>query len=272
MSRVVLFVRLASGVELTEGLTRGSGTASGPAPRRGTCPRRSSAVADIPRTKSGKIVELAVRDVVHARRSRTRKRWRTRTLSTSSRGWRNSRAEFVYDLRSSDRTQDDGDIRPDDDHRRNGGVFHLRPRGILYDQRRERIEIERTQHEWSRKLFHRLYEDEERGRQHCGPHHGRRTARSVCRSCRPSALRMSRCGDSFWKPASSVPSACQEPDRAGIDDGKAGALMSRPVKSRKPRISRRWHCPGPRAERHPDCQDRSGHAIAEGGEPPGDIG
>ena len=31
------------------------------------CRRRSSQVADIPRTKSGKIVELAVRDVVHGR-------------------------------------------------------------------------------------------------------------------------------------------------------------------------------------------------------------
>ena len=39
--------------------------------RRNTSPRhvpsRIVAVADIPRTKSGKIVELAVRDVVHGR-------------------------------------------------------------------------------------------------------------------------------------------------------------------------------------------------------------
>ena len=38
-----------------------------PAPARATCRRRSSQVADIPRTKSGKITELAVRDVVHGR-------------------------------------------------------------------------------------------------------------------------------------------------------------------------------------------------------------
>ena len=31
------------------------------------CRRRSSQVADIPRTRSGKITELAVRDVVHGR-------------------------------------------------------------------------------------------------------------------------------------------------------------------------------------------------------------
>ena len=40
---------------------------SAPARARATCRRRSSQVADIPRTKSGKIVELAVRDVVHGR-------------------------------------------------------------------------------------------------------------------------------------------------------------------------------------------------------------
>ena len=36
------------------------------------CRRRSSQVADIPRTKSGKIVELAVRDVVHGRAVKNR--------------------------------------------------------------------------------------------------------------------------------------------------------------------------------------------------------
>ena len=34
-------------------------------PRRATCRRKIVQVADIPRTKSGKIVELAVRNVVH---------------------------------------------------------------------------------------------------------------------------------------------------------------------------------------------------------------
>ena len=50
---------------------RARGDASAPrsarTPRRATCPRASSQVGDIPRTKSGKIVELAVRDVVHGR-------------------------------------------------------------------------------------------------------------------------------------------------------------------------------------------------------------
>ena len=65
--RVVLFVRLREGVELTDALrdrirqqVRGATT-----PRH--VPARIVAVPDIPRTKSGKIVELAVRDVVHGR-------------------------------------------------------------------------------------------------------------------------------------------------------------------------------------------------------------
>ena len=40
---------------------------SAPAPARATCRPRIVAVADIPRTKSGKITELAVREVVHGR-------------------------------------------------------------------------------------------------------------------------------------------------------------------------------------------------------------
>ncbi|MQW00939.1 acetoacetate--CoA ligase [Sinorhizobium medicae] len=65
--RVVLFVRLAQGAELTEQLSREikNRIRSGASPRH--VPAKIIAVADIPRTKSGKIVELAVRDVVHGR-------------------------------------------------------------------------------------------------------------------------------------------------------------------------------------------------------------
>ncbi len=65
--RVVLFVRLRDGVELDDALRdricaqiRANCT-----PRH--VPAKIIAVADIPRTKSGKITELAVRDVVHGR-------------------------------------------------------------------------------------------------------------------------------------------------------------------------------------------------------------
>ncbi|MGC2855934.1 acetoacetate--CoA ligase [Novispirillum sp. DQ9] len=65
--RVVLFVRLREGVELTEDLVarikkqiRDNAT-----PRH--VPAKVVQVQDIPRTKSGKIVELAVREVVHGR-------------------------------------------------------------------------------------------------------------------------------------------------------------------------------------------------------------
>ena len=66
--RIVLFVRLAEGVTLDDALQ-----ASGSARRSATnasphhVPKKIIQVADIPRTISGKITELAVRDVVHGR-------------------------------------------------------------------------------------------------------------------------------------------------------------------------------------------------------------
>jgi acetoacetyl-CoA synthetase len=65
--RVVLFVRLASGARLDEHLVKTINTRirAGASPRH--VPAKIIAVQDIPRTKSGKIVELAVRDVVHGR-------------------------------------------------------------------------------------------------------------------------------------------------------------------------------------------------------------
>ncbi|GAB4359166.1 MAG: acetoacetate--CoA ligase [Kiloniellaceae bacterium] len=65
--RVVLFVKLRPGIALDDDLTQRIKTQI----RTGCTPRHVPAkvvqVADIPRTKSGKIVELAVRDVVHGR-------------------------------------------------------------------------------------------------------------------------------------------------------------------------------------------------------------
>lgn len=65
--RVVLFVRLAAGIGLTPALEARIRTRIriGASPRH--VPAKIVAVADIPRTKSGKIVELAVREVVHGR-------------------------------------------------------------------------------------------------------------------------------------------------------------------------------------------------------------
>jgi acetoacetyl-CoA synthetase len=65
--RVVLFVRLSGGISLDaqlEGEIK-SRIRSGASPRH--VPAKIIQVADIPRTKSGKIVELAVREVVHGR-------------------------------------------------------------------------------------------------------------------------------------------------------------------------------------------------------------
>ena len=65
--RVVLFVRLAEGVRLDDDLIREikARIRAGASPRH--VPAVVAAVDDIPRTKSGKIVEIAVREVVHGR-------------------------------------------------------------------------------------------------------------------------------------------------------------------------------------------------------------
>ena len=66
-TRVVLFVRLRDGLDLDADLERLIKTRirEGASPRH--VPARIVQVTDIPRTRSGKIVELAVRDVVHGR-------------------------------------------------------------------------------------------------------------------------------------------------------------------------------------------------------------
>ncbi len=65
--RVVLFVRLKEGVKLDDALRDKikQKIRSGASPRH--VPAKVVQIADIPRTKSGKITELAVRDVVHGR-------------------------------------------------------------------------------------------------------------------------------------------------------------------------------------------------------------
>ena len=65
--RIVLFVRLRDGAELTDDLREriGRHIRANTSPRH--VPARIVQVPEIPRTKSGKIVELAVRDVVHGR-------------------------------------------------------------------------------------------------------------------------------------------------------------------------------------------------------------
>ncbi len=65
--RVVLFVRLRDGVELDEALKRRirAEIRTRTTPRH--VPAKIIAVADIPRTRSGKLTELAVREVIHGR-------------------------------------------------------------------------------------------------------------------------------------------------------------------------------------------------------------
>jgi acetoacetyl-CoA synthetase len=65
--RVVLFVKLQEGLNLNEQIINRikAQVRSNTTPRH--VPAKVVQVADIPRTKSGKIVELAVRDVVHGR-------------------------------------------------------------------------------------------------------------------------------------------------------------------------------------------------------------
>src|SRR5690606_27889612 len=65
--RIVLFVRLREGLKLDEALAeriRGQ-IRDNASPRH--VPAKIVQVADIPRTRSGKIVELAVREIIHGR-------------------------------------------------------------------------------------------------------------------------------------------------------------------------------------------------------------
>jgi len=66
-TRVVLFVRLADGTMLDDRLQQAIRAAirAGATPRH--VPAKIIAVPDIPRTRSGKITELAVRDIIHGR-------------------------------------------------------------------------------------------------------------------------------------------------------------------------------------------------------------
>ncbi|CAN7630702.1 acetoacetate--CoA ligase [Devosia sp. LjRoot16] len=66
-TRVVLFIKLVPGAVLDEALRLKVRTTirSGASPRH--VPAKVIAVADLPRTRSGKLTELAVRDVVHGR-------------------------------------------------------------------------------------------------------------------------------------------------------------------------------------------------------------
>src|SRR5689334_21237161 len=65
--RIILFVRQSTGITLSEDLVKAikAHIRVGASPSH--VPAKIIAVADIPRTKSGKIVELAVREVVHGR-------------------------------------------------------------------------------------------------------------------------------------------------------------------------------------------------------------
>lgn len=66
--RIILFVRLREGAALTDDVIARlkKQIREGASPRH--VPAKILAVADIPRTKSGKITELAVRDVIHGRK------------------------------------------------------------------------------------------------------------------------------------------------------------------------------------------------------------
>ncbi|MDJ0614651.1 MAG: acetoacetate--CoA ligase [Rhizobiaceae bacterium] len=70
--RVVLFVRTSTGISLDDDLVGAikSKIRTGASPRH--VPAKVIAVDDIPRTKSGKITELAVRDIVHGREVKNR--------------------------------------------------------------------------------------------------------------------------------------------------------------------------------------------------------
>lgn len=66
-TRIVLFVRLSDGIDLTDELTQQIKTRLRERCSPRHVPSRIVAVLDLPRTRSGKLAELAVSDVVHGR-------------------------------------------------------------------------------------------------------------------------------------------------------------------------------------------------------------
>ena len=66
-SRMVLFVRMRSGIELTEEIRKAIRVRLREQATPHHVPKVIIAVADIPRTLSGKITELAVREIIHNR-------------------------------------------------------------------------------------------------------------------------------------------------------------------------------------------------------------
>ena len=66
-TRIVLFVVLVDGLVLDDGLRARIAQAVRASTTPRHVPERIVQVPDIPRTRTGKIVELAVRDVVHGR-------------------------------------------------------------------------------------------------------------------------------------------------------------------------------------------------------------
>ena len=111
--RVVLFVRLRPGLGLDDALAdrirrqiRGNAT-----PRH--VPARILEVADIPRTRNGKIVELAVRDVVHGRPIRNREALANpEALELFAGRFPNSRREERWSFGQSGRLRHLGRIEP----------------------------------------------------------------------------------------------------------------------------------------------------------------
>ena len=68
----MLFVRLRDGVALTDDAARGHQAPDSRNDHPRHVPARIVQVPEIPRTKSGKIVELAVREVIHGREVKNR--------------------------------------------------------------------------------------------------------------------------------------------------------------------------------------------------------
>ena len=91
--RIVLFVRLRDGSTLDDALRERIRRRIRENASPHHVPRKIVQVADIPRTISGKITELAVRDVIHGRPVRTWTRWPIRRRWSCFATSRSSRTE-----------------------------------------------------------------------------------------------------------------------------------------------------------------------------------
>ena len=243
--------------------------------RDGASPRHVPAViiavADIPRTKSGKITELAVREIVHGREVKNQEALANPEALDL---FRNLAGSYLKLSRIAQiaREQDDRDkARRNNGERRGGAFFQLPKRSQQEYLGRQCLEIERPQDQRGRQLLHAIDKHQKRGRDQRRAQNGQMDFRNGAqRRAAQCARRKGEIGRHFLQAAfQRAEGDGQKADGIGKDDRgdrarqqKAGGNAKRAAHEGINRVVEI----GERNE-HADAQHRSRHGIADTGKP-----